>query len=80
MLYAKKIYKYKENHFLGIMTDVTENVKLNTVNVLLEDSLNSIDNAFTIYSLTNFKYIFVNEAKSKMFGYPLEKFFEDFFF
>jgi PAS domain S-box-containing protein len=76
----EKIYNYKENHFLGIMTDITENVKLNTVNVLLNDSLNSITNAFTIYSLTDYKYIFINNAKSVIFGYPLENFYNDSFF
>ena len=73
----EKVYNYKDNHYLGIITDITENIHLHTLNKLLEYSLNSIEYAFTIYSYTNRKYCFINLAKSKIFGYPIENFYND---
>ena len=72
---------------MGSFVDITDRKReekrryeLDRIKTLLEYSLNSISDAYTIYSVRNHKYIFVNNAKSKIFGYPLNNFYNDPFF
>ncbi|HJO93874.1 MAG TPA: PAS domain-containing protein [Victivallales bacterium] len=60
----------------GSFLDITDRKKAQSIRELLEANVNYMTEALTVTDVVNKKYLFMNKAKEKLFGYSSETFFK----
>jgi PAS domain S-box-containing protein len=62
---------------VGTFHDITDRKKAEEIRELLEENVNSMTEAISVADIKSKQYLFLNSAKSKIFGYPKEVFYKD---
>ena len=62
---------------VGTFHDITDRKKAEEIRELLEENVNSMTEAITVADIKSKQYLYLNNAKSKIFGYPKEVFYKD---
>ena len=61
---------------IGVINDITDRKKINSTREILGIYIDAMTDCLSVYNSKTHKYIYVNNAYEKIFGYPLEKFYE----
>ena len=66
-----------DNYSLGIECDITEQKKIDEIRELLKINVEALTDALVIIDIDTFKYLYLNEAATKLSGYPLSTLYKE---